>query len=48
MASLAWMNSEWILMLLIYVVIALTHGISWLDAYLHDLYLIGTLNRTVG
>ena len=47
-ASLAWMNSEWILMLLIYAVIAMTHGISRLDAYLHDLYLIGTLNRTAG
>ncbi|WP_110642869.1 hypothetical protein [Salinicola sp. CPA57] len=43
--SLAWMNSEWVLMLLIYVVIAITHGISRLDAYLHDLYLIGTLSR---
>jgi len=46
MESLAWMNSEWILMLLIYAVILLTHGVSKLDAYLHDLYLIGTLDRT--
>lgn len=42
-ASLAWMNSEWVLMLSIYAVIALTHVISRLDAYLHDLYLIGRL-----
>jgi len=48
MASLAWMNSEWVLMLLSYAVIAMTHGISRLDAYLHDLYLIGTLNRAAG
>ncbi|KAA0020545.1 hypothetical protein F0A16_01750 [Salinicola corii] len=46
--SLAWMNSDWILMLLIYAVIAMTHGISRLDGYLHDLYLIGTLSRTAG
>ncbi|WP_110655527.1 hypothetical protein [Salinicola halimionae] len=46
--TLAWMNSEWILMLIIYAVIMLTHGIYKLDTYLHDLYLIGTLNRTSG
>ncbi|MDH4573825.1 hypothetical protein [Salinicola acroporae] len=45
--SLAWANSDWILMLLIYLVIVMTHGISRLDGYLHDLYLIGALNRTV-
>ncbi|MGM8932015.1 hypothetical protein [Salinicola halophyticus] len=44
--SLKWMNSEWVLMLLIYAVILLTHAVSKLDAYLHDLYLIGTLART--
>lgn len=42
--ALAWMNSEWILMLAIYAIVLVTHALSRLDAYLHDLYLIGTLS----
>ncbi|WP_110686600.1 hypothetical protein [Salinicola aestuarinus] len=41
--TFAWMNSEVVLMGLIYALVALTHGVAWLDRYLHDLYKIGQL-----
>ncbi|RTR05906.1 hypothetical protein [Halomonas nitroreducens] len=42
---LAWMNSEVVLMLLIYTLIGVIHLVARLDGYLHDLYQIGRLNR---
>ncbi|WP_162617890.1 hypothetical protein [Salinicola halophilus] len=42
-ATLAWMNNEVVLMVLIYALVALTHLVAWLDRYLHDLYQINRL-----
>lgn len=41
--SLAWMNREAVLMLLIYAIVLITQLVARLDGYLHDLYQIGRL-----
>ncbi|ALM53232.1 hypothetical protein [Halomonas huangheensis] len=43
--TLAWTNQAWILMVLIYLLIAVTWLVSRFDLYMHDLYQIGQLNR---
>ena len=45
--SLAWLNDELVLMLLIYLSILLTYAASKLDLYLHDIYQIGKLNSVI-
>lgn len=44
-AMFAWLNEPVILMLLTFVLIAISHGISRFDMYLHDLYQVGKLAR---
>lgn len=44
-SAFAWLNSPAILMLLTFVLILISHGISRFDMYLHDLYQIGKLAR---
>ncbi|MBE0462169.1 MAG: hypothetical protein ACTIDY_01150 [Halomonadaceae bacterium] len=43
--AFTWLNSPAILMLLTFVLIAASHGISRFDMYRHDLYQIGELMR---
>lgn len=43
--AFTWLNEPVVLMLLTFVLIAISHGISRLDMYLHDLYQIGKLAR---
>lgn len=44
-ATFTWLNEPSVLMLLTFVLIAISHGIFRLDMYLHDLYQIGKLSR---
>ncbi|MBZ5487723.1 hypothetical protein HW452_09305 [Halomonas aquamarina] len=43
--AFTWLNSPAILMLLTFVLVAISHGISRFDMYRHDLYQIGVLMR---
>ncbi|KXS37840.1 MAG: hypothetical protein AWU55_1938 [Halomonadaceae bacterium T82-2] len=44
-AWLSWANVPWILMVVIYGLIALTHLLARLDKYLHDLHELGRLDE---
>lgn len=43
--SLSWANSAFVIMLLVYALIAITHLMAKFDRYMHDLYQIGKLNN---
>lgn len=43
--ALAWANHAWVLMVLIYLLMGITHLVARFDLYMHDLYEIGQLNH---
>lgn len=45
-AWLSWANAPWILTVVIYGLIGLTHLLAGLDKYLHDLYELGRVDET--
>lgn len=45
--SLSWVNNEFILMLAVFLLVLITHVVSKFDIYMHDIYVIGRLNKAV-